>query len=113
MLFSAVSDKEYKKMLGDILNSGLFQEVVLTQIAGERGVLARQLYETVCQLQEGIAVKDAVKKKMCCYELDIASGIDTLFTKRKQSDYIYIVGSLYLVGQVKQLLDNHTEFFGK
>lgn len=113
MLFSAVSDKEYEKMLGDILNSGLFQEVMLTQIVGERGVLAQKLYETICQLQEGIGVRNCVKKMRCCYEPDIALGISTIFTKRKQSDYIYIVGSLYLVGQVKQLLNNHKEFSDK
>lgn len=108
MIFSAVSDKAHSQMLGNILKSGLFSRIVVTQIDGERGVKAEHLYEEACrQLTE-----QHIQGESCLVQSkpDIFSAIQHVFTKRQQSEYIYIVGSLYLVGQAKKLLSNHAEF---
>ena len=111
IIFSAVSDKNYGLMLGDIFRSGLFKQVIVTQIAGERGVAAERLYEEACHQRRKALIQD---EDVCCLQNpDIFSAIKQAFTKRKHSDYIYIVGSLYLVGQTKQLLSNHSEFSGE
>ena len=113
MIFSAVSDKDYPRMLKNILKSNLFSEMVLTQIAGERGVLAEKLYEEALRQAEYFNVTDRFVQDaqiQCAYVSDIEDAVSLAFTKRKHLDYIYIVGSLYLVGQVKQLLNNHSEF---
>jgi dihydrofolate synthase/folylpolyglutamate synthase len=113
MIFSAVSDKDYPRMLKNILKSNLFSEMVLTQIAGERGVLAEKLYEEALRQAEYFNVTDRCVQDaqiQCAYVSDIEDAVSLAFTKRKHLDYIYIVGSLYLVGQVKQLLNNHSEF---
>jgi dihydrofolate synthase/folylpolyglutamate synthase len=113
IIFSAVSDKDYPRMLKNILKSNLFSEMVLTQIAGERGVLAEKLYEEALRQAEYFNVTDRCVQDaqiQCAYVSDIEDAVSLAFTKRKHLDYIYIVGSLYLVGQVKQLLNNHSEF---
>ncbi len=99
-VFSAVSDKDYPKMLSDILESGLFSKVIVTQITGERGISAEVLYQEVCRQ------KELHKRHISCYKNpDVFTAIRLVFTNRKHYDYIYIVGSLYLVGQVKKLYD--------
>jgi folylpolyglutamate synthase/dihydropteroate synthase len=113
MIFSAVSDKDYARMLENIFQSNLFSEIVLTQIAGERGVLAEKLYEEALRQSENSAKLDLCTQDaeiQCMCTSDIMDAVSLAFTKRKHLDYIYIVGSLYLVGQVKQLLNNHSEF---
>ncbi len=101
LVFSAVADKDYKKMLWEIVQSGLFSQLITTQIAGERGVATENLSRTVSQLS---------KQRTCTGISDISASLQYAFTKRQQFDYIYIVGSLYLVGQAKKLLSNHVEF---
>ena len=101
LIFSAVSDKEYGRMLQLVMQSGLFSEMVVTQIAGERGVTAEKLFERATELNSGI--------EMTCVP-DLQAAIQGALTKQQHFDYIYIVGSLYLVGQTKKLLSNHLEF---
>ena len=40
---------------------------------------------------------------------DSVKALEYVLTKQKYSDYIYIVGSLYLVGQMKELLRSGKE----
>lgn len=107
MIFSAVSDKDYGQELGDIFRSGLFSRVIVTQIAGERGVSAEKLYAEACSQQEKLVLQERVD---CLKNPDVFSAIKQAFIKRQHLDYIYVVGSLYLVGQTKQLLNDHSEF---
>ena len=106
MIFSAVSDKDYGQMLEKVFQSRLFFCVIVTQIAGERGVRAERLFEEACRQME----KQDQESECECVP-DILDAVSLAFTKRKHSDYIYIVGSLYLVGQIKQVLSSHSEFF--
>lgn len=123
VIFSAVNDKNYGQMLQDIFRSGLFSQVIVTQIAGERGVAAEQLYDEACRHMKMQRAQDTSGEaytlqtkaiEVCCQQCpDIFSAIKLAFTKRKHLDYIYIVGSLYLVGQTKKLLSDHSEFSGE
>ena len=113
MVFSAVSDKNYAKMLKDIVQSELFSDIVLTQITGERGIPAQKLYEEALRQVEALCGAGKCVQGtgiQCMYDSNIMSAVSLAFTKRKHFDYIYTVGSLYLVGRVKQLLNNHSEF---
>ena len=103
LIFSAVSDKNYKRMLFDIIQSKLFDEICVTEIAGERGVAARVLYEALLEHKADDTLR-------CTCISDLEQAINTTLTKQQHFDYIYIVGSLYLVGQTKKLLSNHEEF---
>ena len=94
LIFSAVSDKEYGKMLRLILETGLFAEVLVTEVSGERGVSAEKLLSSAMS-QNGT---------ICNSIPNLQEAICSALTKQQHFDYIYIVGSLYLIGQVKKLL---------
>lgn len=104
LIFSAVSDKNYAQMLADILDSRLFKHIIVTHIDGDRGVAAEKLYESIHKTDSGIH---------CLCIPGLVDALKYVFTKRQQSDYIYIVGSLYLVGQTQRILSNHLEFSAK
>ncbi len=105
LIFSAVSDKDYVGMLQKILQENLFTDIIVTQIAGERGVTAEKLYEAarLCISQQNVKATEVPMHCMCIP--DLQQAVAASVTKRKQFDYIYIVGSLYLVGQVKILFN--------
>ena len=103
LVFSAVSDKAYAEMLSSIVESTMFDEIVVTQVKGERAVEAEVLYERL----------QATTPKMLTKCIpDLKDALQYILTKRQPIDDIYIVGSLYLVGQTKILLD-HLEFSAK
>lgn len=101
LIFSAVSDKEYGKMLQMILQSGLFTEVIVTEISGERKVEAEKLFEVA---------KAAANRDTPIGKKDLQEAVSSALEARQQQDYIYIVGSLYLVGQVRKQFRNPLRF---
>ena len=119
LIFSAVSDKEYGKMLQMILETGLFKEVLVTEVFGERGVPAEKLLASARilgkELQKGQQEENELPQNgtICNNIPNFQEAICTALTKQQHFDYIYIVGSLYLVGQVKKLLSNHLAFSGE
>ena len=94
-------EKEYGKMLELTLGSRLFDEVIVTEVSGERGVSAERLIK---------AADNVNSAALCKSEPDFETAIGEALTKQQHLEYIYIVGSLYLVGQAKKLLSNHVKF---
>lgn len=94
LLFSAVSDKEYDKMIKLICEDIKPHAVVTTQITGERQVTAEVLAglfkeygaENVISAAE---VGDALKKAL----------------ELQQDGMVFCVGSLYLIGEIKAGLE--------
>lgn len=95
LVFSAVSDKDYPAMQKALLETKLFDEIVVTRVQGERAVEADALYQSLQGAESLVEAK--------CIP-DLKDALAYVFTKQKQIDDIYIVGSLYLVGQTKKLL---------
>ncbi len=95
LVFSAVSDKDYPMMLKTLLDTKYFDEIVVTRVQGERAVEAERLYACIAAADLGIKAR--------CIP-DLKDALAYVFTNQKQIDDIYIVGSLYLVGQTKKLL---------
>ncbi|MBQ7766286.1 MAG: bifunctional folylpolyglutamate synthase/dihydrofolate synthase [Lachnospiraceae bacterium] len=93
LLFGVNGDKDYEPMIKRMAESGYFNHVVVTRLAGARSALPEEIAE-VFRRYTGIdiiltnSVKDAVDK---CRDL---SG----------GGRIYAVGSLYLVGEIKELI---------
>ena len=95
LLFSAVSDKEYDKMIKLICEDIKPHAVVTTQITGERQVTAEVLAglfeeygaENVISVAE---VGEALKKAL----------------ELQQDGMVFCVGSLYLIGEIKAGLEN-------
>lgn len=99
IVFSAVNDKDYVQMLEKIVQSDLFSKIVVTQLKTQRGVPAERLYEEICR-QIRLTGKH-IESRMVSDSLDLTEEI---IHRRDRKEYVYIVGSLYLVGQMKQLL---------
>ena len=93
LLFGVNGDKDYEPMIKLMAESGHFDRIVVTKLAGERSANPLQLTEqfkkyTSLDIIQTNSVKDAVVK---CR--DLTSG-----------GRIYAVGSLYLVGEIKELV---------
>ncbi|MBQ1312455.1 MAG: bifunctional folylpolyglutamate synthase/dihydrofolate synthase [Blautia sp.] len=94
LLFSAVDDKDYKKMIKTIMERISFRKVYTTQVGGYRQVssdiLAEVFRENGCSCAESVP--------------DAAEAF-TLAVREKPGDgLLFCVGSLYLVGIIKDRL---------
>lgn len=96
LIFSVMQDKRYDKMIEQLCSLDKVTEFVLTHIPDERGAepdtLVRQF-------------RDCTEKKVSLFE-KIEDAVLYCLGKRSSSVRdIYIVGSLYLVGSVRKLLE--------
>lgn len=91
LLFSAVSDKNYRGMIDILKNSGLFQEAAVAGIHNIRGVEPEML-------------KQHFNGMKCAFAADAQQALNDLLAKKKEEDFIYIAGSLYFAGEVKALV---------
>lgn len=90
LLFSAVSDKDYKDMIAGICKNIKFAHVVTTQIQGDRVVPAQELGEIFTG--NGCGNVTAVSSVKEAFDLACAQKGDGL---------LFCVGSLYLIGEIK------------
>ncbi len=97
LVFGVVSDKDYPRMVEEIVSSGLFEEIVITQLHTARGVKADRL-ESILQQYPDIR-----------YRLteDASEALGTLLAEREREPEeerprIYVAGSLYLVGEIRE-----------
>lgn len=96
LVFSAVSDKDYKGMIGILQKERLFAAAAVVGFHSGRAArpeVLRELFEAC----EGIAETMLFR--------DMAEALQELGRRKREEDYIYIAGSLYLVGEAKALLD--------
>ena len=94
MLFSAVVEKNYEEMVHTICDTGCIQEVVVTEIHGSRIVPAEELA--------------AVFRKFTSVPVTAISSIEEAFDtamEKKGEGLLFCVGSLYLVGEVKKVIE--------
>ena len=97
VLFSAVSDKQYAKMAGMIMDSELFDMIYTAPIDSARGVDTKEL-ELV--FARGQNVRHAESPQKALLEMLDDRGVD---------DYLYVAGSLYLIGQLKEWLKGNLQ----
>ena len=93
MLFAAVVEKDFEKMIATICQETNLSAVVVTEIKGDRNVPAEELA--------------AVFRKYTKAEVTAVSEIADAFEealKQKQDGMLFCVGSLYLVGELKGIL---------
>lgn len=90
LIFGVVKDKEYDKMVEDIVRSHLFESIDVVTIDNPRTVVAAELAELFKKAgYEGIGVYDSVKEAYKDAE-----------SRKEDGDVIYIAGSLYLAGEI-------------
>lgn len=93
LLFSAVVEKEYEKMIQTICESCRPVSVVVTQIDGARVVPAETLAEVFRRYTAAPVIAKA----------DVEEAFDTALEKKGDS-MLFCAGSLYLVGELKAIL---------
>lgn len=93
LLFSAVSDKEYEKMIRLICEQIKPDAVIATQIQGERQILAEDL--------AGLFRKYGADEVYA--ESEVPAALRKAL-KLQQGGMVFCVGSLYLIGEIKAFL---------
>lgn len=96
LVFSVMRDKQYDKMIGQLCSLDRVAEFVLTHIPDERGAELQMLAEQF--------------RRYTDKEVHVLERIEdaVLYCLEKRSSRvrdIYIVGSLYLAGAVRRLLE--------
>lgn len=94
LLFAAVSDKDYGEMIRLLCDSLPITRVTVVHLRSERGlgerVLAEQFERSGCPAVE-----------IC---ETVGQALETALAHRREGDRLYVVGSLYLIGEIKELL---------
>ena len=100
LLFSAVKDKQFEKMLGEIISARLFKRICLVSIGSARATKVEVLEELTKNWIRK-AYGDEAEKPVAFVYQDVPDAMHDLFQKKKDDQRIYVAGSLYLVGEVK------------
>ncbi len=96
LLFSVVKDKNYERMVEKLTGSGLFHRVLVAHMQTGRGVELEGLRE-IFGRYTGCSY--------CFYE-NVSTAFRELLRSRRPNERAYIAGSLYLAGEIKELLKN-------
>lgn len=90
LLFSAVADKQYREIAEALTESKLFDRIYLTELKTARGLLLQSMQEAFGGRAEAAASSDA--------------ALELLLQEKGTDDKVYIAGSLYLVGEIKDYI---------
>lgn len=94
LLFGVVSDKDYRQMIGRIVESGFFKAAAVTALETERSAAMDRLKQAWGEYE----------RIPCSFHRKAEDAFQALLAKRRNGERIYIVGSLYLIGQMKALM---------
>ena len=93
VLFSAVQDKDYEEMIRCLCGQFKAEMFVVTQIGGDRGTDAQALAEVFRKYTEQpVIVKESVEEAL------------RFMLKHQKEERVYCLGSLYLTGRIKELI---------
>lgn len=101
LLLSMVKDKEYDSMIRRIAESGLFDSVSAAQMEGVRAIRTEEIV-TIW--------KQYTQKEIQAYP-SVKEAVFSVLEAQGQQERIYAAGSLYLVGEIKGVLErgNHDQ----
>jgi dihydrofolate synthase/folylpolyglutamate synthase len=94
LIFSAVSDKKYDQMIAYICEHLDVETFIVTEIEDWRAVKAEELYRVF---------KNNTEKEVLCKK-ELKDALEEAFQRRGEGE-IYCLGSLYLVGMIKNFLE--------
>ena len=126
LLFSAVADKEYQIMGNKLLRSGEFSHVYAAPLNNVRGISKEELkaifrdggvkVENICENKsDDLGLRNISKdcnldnqtEALQVRILDSAcEGLQEIISLKEENDFVYVVGSLYLVGEIKEYYEN-------
>ena len=95
-----------------LIGSGLFDIIYAAPLKIARGITKERLEEIFCvnPLEQGIKNENLAEHKIEYifhdYKVRIVDrayeGFEKILSLKKEEDYVYIAGSLYLVGEIKE-----------
>lgn len=94
LLFSMVKDKQYQAVIEEIALSGLFDEIGVAALTGERALPLKVMENSFRQYTGSL----------CRAYDDLRAAFEETALAKNDEDRAYIVGSLYLAGEIKALL---------
>lgn len=100
LLFSCVSDKDYSKELEMICCSGLFSDIVAVPMAGKRALDAETLHRYISRYSSEMRIHDAAS---------VREAVERFIKGRDTKDRVFAAGSLYLVGEMRDLISDSSE----
>jgi len=89
LIFSALADKDYRKMLQQIVPQA--DQIILTQLQVRRALPVANIYEYVKKMGYQAIVTE-----------NISAALERAFDLASEGDMICAAGSLYLIGELKQ-----------
>ncbi len=95
LLFGAAKDKDYESMIKALAESGLFGRIAAAPLRTERGLDEGTL--------KGLFTRYAGD---CAAYPDVPSAFKSLLAARQPGERLYVAGSLYLAGEIKELTGN-------
>lgn len=105
LLFSAVRDKQFHVMTDEVASSGLFDRIAAAPMRTGRSLTERVLEESLVESFREQSMQAPPMEKYA----SVRDAFRSLMKIKNQNDRIYAAGSLYLVGEVKEiLLENET-----
>ena len=96
LLFGVVKDKNYDLMIRKIADSKLFDHIFTAPLDSARSLSLRELQDAFASINDPC---------VSFYD-DVKSAFDDALLKKRDDNELYIAGSLYLVGQIKELVDH-------
>lgn len=94
LLFAVVSDKDYKTIIRKIVESQLFDKIVITGLDNSRAL----------SVQEILQIFYACGRKEIVVIDDVEQAFVTLCREKTDEEQIFVAGSLYLVGRIKEII---------
>lgn len=94
LLFSVVSDKDYKSMIKVLTDTRIFKEIVVVCMKNKRGLSIEQLKENFSLCRE----------THICFFPTVKEGLFYALGEKAREDMVFAAGSLYLAGDVLSLI---------
>jgi dihydrofolate synthase/folylpolyglutamate synthase len=94
ILFSVVKDKDYEYMVSRLSQTDV-DVIFVTHIDSDRGLNIEEIYKDFEKCGSGAKI---------CINENAGKALDAALDERKEEDVLFCVGSLYLIGELKQAI---------
>ena len=98
-MFGVAADKDCRHMIQRVITSGLFDRIAFTHMRTARSASLEKLREILAAYPE---------EQFTMYT-EVDTALRAELADRRPGERLYIAGSLYLVGEIKESLD-HDQF---
>lgn len=100
ILFSAVKEKDYRKMIECLCKRVKADTYILTTVKSERGIATEELARVFREYTDVTIIE----------KTSPAEAFDTALKEKGENGQVYCLGSLYLVGEIKEIIAGGKEY---